>query len=356
MLQVVRRAVGVVCLAVLAAGASGGCATPPTGPPPLAPMVTTTPKPIEAGLVHFTAAGDYSSSTEARNVLAGIASARPNLHFALGDFSYDREGTESEWCDLVTSYVGADFPFQLIAGNHESDGQNGHIDAFAKCLPNRLPGLSGEYGRQYYVDVPADDPLVRFIMISPGLRFDDGDWNYDRGTKRYQWTESAIDEARAAEIPWTVVGMHKPCLTIGRYSCDPGEDVLNLLLSERVDLVLNGHEHLYQRTKQLAISRTCRAVSWSQADNACIADSDATLEHGDGTVIVTIGTGGNDLRDVMPTKEKAPYFAAWSGLNASPTFGFLDVAVSESRITAKFIRAGAGEFVDEFVIEANSGG
>ena len=71
------------------------------------------------------------------------------------------------WCDFVTSRVGAGYPFELISGNHESNGQNGNINDFSACLPNQLPGAVGTYGRQYYVDVPADDPIVRFIMISP---------------------------------------------------------------------------------------------------------------------------------------------------------------------------------------------
>ncbi len=45
--------------------------------------------------------------------------------------------------------------------------------------------------------------------------------------------------------------MHKPCLSLGEYACDIGADLTNLLLSKKVDLVLSGHEHIYQRSKQL---------------------------------------------------------------------------------------------------------
>ena len=57
-----------------------------------------------------------------------------------------------------------------------------------------------------------------------------------------------------------VAGTHMPCLTIGVYACPAGADVTNLLVSKKVDLVLNGHEHMYQRTKQLALGTGCTAL------------------------------------------------------------------------------------------------
>ena len=82
----------------------------------------------------------------------------------------ERPAAEQTWCDFVTDRVGEGYPFELISGNHESNGLNGNINDFSSCLPNQLPGAVGTYGRQYYVDVPADNPIARFIMISPSLR------------------------------------------------------------------------------------------------------------------------------------------------------------------------------------------
>jgi len=219
------------------------------------PRMAATP-----GTVHFTAAGDIAALTESAAVLSQIDSLDPDLHLALGDLSYGATGAEQSWCDFVTARVGAGFPFELISGNHESNGLNGNINDFSACLPNQLPGLIGTYGRQYYVDVPQGAPLVRFIAISPNLVFPDSTWSYGAGTPRYQWTAAAIDGARSANIPWVVVGMHKPCISLGQYACDVGPDITNLLLQKRVDLVLNGHEHLYQRSKQLAIRQGCAAL------------------------------------------------------------------------------------------------
>ncbi|WP_104083485.1 PKD domain-containing protein [Cryobacterium sp. Y11] len=299
--------------------------------------------------VHFTASGDISASAGAVATLTQVADIAPDLHFALGDLSYGATGAEQTWCDFVTAKVGAGFPFELISGNHESNGLNGNVNDFAACLPNQLPGVIGTYGRQYYVDVPQVNPLVRFIMISPALTYPDGVWSYAAGSPRYQWTANTIDDARSKAIGWVVVGMHKPCLSVGQYACDPGAALTNLLVNKRVDLVLNGHEHLYARSKQLALGASCGQLVPGSYSAGCVADGDNALAKGAGTVFAIVGTGGTPLRDVVSTDTEAPYFAASSGLNLNPSFGNLDVSVTPSSLTARFLPV-AGTFTDAFTI------
>ena len=309
------------------------------------------PIPAVAGELHVTAAGDYSSSTAAADVLARVGQLKPDLHLAMGDLSYGATGAEQAWCDFVTSRTGPGFPFQLVSGNHESNGQNGNINDFAACLPNQLPGAVGTYARQYYVDVPQQNPLVRFVFISPGIPFPDGTWDYAAGSARYNWTAAAIDGARSAAIPWVVASMHAPCLSIGQYSCVAGTDITNLLLNRKVDLVLNGHEHHYQRSKQLASAAGCAGLQPGTYNPACVRDTDNSLAKGAGAVFATVGTGGVALRDVNTADPEAPYFAAYSALNASPSHGLLDLKFTESTLSAGFV-ATDGAFSDAFTVGA----
>ncbi|WP_116449740.1 PKD domain-containing protein [Blastococcus litoris] len=303
----------------------------------------------EPGVVHFTSAGDFGASANTRAVLSAMDDQDPDLAVTVGDLSYGATGAEQQWCDLVTSEVGAGFPFELLAGNHESNGLNGNINDFSACLPNQLPGLVGTYGRQYYVDVPQVDPLVRFVMISPNLGFPDGQWNYPAGSARYEWTAAAIDGARSLSIPWVVVGMHKPCLSLGQYTCEIGADLMQLVMSKKVDLVLNGHEHLYQRTHQLGLRTGCTAVPTNTFDPDCVADGDAAMSQGAGTVFATVGTGGQTLRDVNAADSEVGYFAAYQGANRTPSHGFLDVRATADALQASFVRAN-GTFADAFTI------
>ncbi|MFD1211130.1 metallophosphoesterase [Arthrobacter sp. GCM10027362] len=328
-------------------------ATASPAPAPSAPASSGPPSsqaPAESS-VHFTAAGDFAATAQTKAVLAETARLRPDLSLALGDLSYGETASERDWCGLVTAALGPDFPFELISGNHESDGGDGDIREFVRCLPNRLPGLVGTYGRQWYVDVPRDNPVLRLVMISPGLDYpDSSDEDYTAGSPQYRWTADAIDSARTAGIPWVVVGAHKPCHSIGRYDCDLGEDMANLLVQKKVDLVLHGHEHLYQRTYQLGPGPGCPALAPDTATAACLRDKSGPFDAGAGTVFATVGTGGKELRDVDLQDPDAPYFAAYSATNANPAHGLLDVHVTRTELTAAFVPAGGGAFRDAFTI------
>ena len=302
----------------------------------------------EAGVVHFTAAGDYASTTNTDAVLDRIRLADPDLALALGDMSYGDPGGEPAWCDYVTSHLGAGFPFELVAGDNESGGQDGHINDFSACLPNQLAGLVGTYGRQWYLDVPQVDPLVRFVMVSAALPFPDGVWSYAVGTPRYDWTAAAIDGARANGIPWVVVGTHEPCISLGP-TCSIGEDLLNLLLTKRVDLVLHGHEHLYARTHQLALGTACPRVQLAY-DADCVVDGNAEMSQGVGTVFATVGTGGRSLTTIGATDAELPYFPALSHAGRTPAYGFLDVRATADDLTAQFVATNASTFTDGFTI------
>ena len=303
------------------------------------------------GEVHFTASGDFAARTQTTAVLNQIKTAAPDLHLALGDLSYGTTGQEEAWCNFVHATLDQGFPFELLSGNHESNGINGNINDFSSCLPNQLPGLVGIYGREWYVDVPQTNPIARFVMISPTLGFPAiGQYSYAAGTTHYQWTANTIDDARAKSIPWVVVGMHKPCLTLGEYQCDPGTALINLLMAKKVDLVLSGHEHLYQRTHQLATNAACPSLVPNTANAACIVDNDSAFTKGAGTVFATVGTGGTPLRDVNAADPEALYFAKFSGANLSPSYGSLDVKTTSDTLTAGFTAASGGPFSDSFTI------
>lgn len=192
-----------------------------------------------AGGFVFTAAGDYGSSKDTTATLDLIARSDADFNLALGDLSY-ADVPETEWCDYVRSRVGETFPFQLVAGNHEDDfGEDGHITEFAACLPDKMDS-AGNYPEEYYFDYRG---LARFIMISPDLTIDEKHYFYGDSNKHYDWLAETIDDARAAGIPWVVVGMHKNCLSVGAYYCNIYQELMSLLVKKKVDLVLHAHDH-----------------------------------------------------------------------------------------------------------------
>ena len=327
--------------------------TPSSSSPPSPSPNPGTPSgsaPPPGDAVHFTAQGDIGVGTGAKKVLDVVAGLNPHLNLALGDLTY-KAGIEEQFCDMVTSRLGADFPYQLVTGNHESDGSEGDIEKFVQCLPNRLPGLQGEYGVQWRVDVPEKNPVVRFILVSPGIDFRDGEpLDYSRGSERWRWTADAIDEAKSQNIPWTVVGMHTPCLSVGNYDCQAGQDFTNMLIEKNVDLVLSGHDHIYQRTHQLAQGRGCAELVPASFTAGCLADTDGSMVRGSGTVFATVGVGGVGLYNVKSGDPEMRYFASTSGKNLDPALGTLDVRATADELAARFVPAEGYTFSDSFTL------
>ena len=326
----------------------------------------------------FTAGGDHGApiGSDTRSSLQAIVDSGAVFHLALGDLTYTETGFEptdgtspSPWCSgddpnqNIKLIIGETFPFQLVVGNHEDDDfVDGYIGNFAACLPDRM-NSTGVYGAEYYFDYPQTDPLMRAIMIGAGNDVAGERYDYIAGNSHYQWLSDAIDDARLNNIPWVVVGLHKPCLTMGNKTCETGEDVMNLLIAKRVDLVLFGHDHTYQRSKQLM------CASSTAFDPSCVADdgADGVYSKGAGTIFLINGVfGGGGFTSIECADPERDYFvramggngASWDGQSCTTQRtgrGVSVYTVSPDAIQSTFVlteqQGGSGElFTDQFAI------
>ena len=310
---------------------------------------------VEAHQFSFPGAADYGSTAATASTLDGVAAWSPTFHLALGDFSYSDLSPE-DWCSMVRTHVPTSIPVEIVAGNHEDftpgpSGGRGTIDAYTGCLPDGLGGLTGEYGREYFFDYPPEQPLARFVMLTPGLVFPDGARRYTRGGPHFQWAASVIEDAHMQGIPWVIVGMHKPCLSMGVQRCGGTKDLMNMLLDKKVDLVLQGHDHTYQRTAQLALGPGCEALDPNQYQPECVSNRlPDGYTKGQGSVLVIVGTGGEAQTGIDPWGPAAAYFANGGGEPGAPVHGFLGVSVSGGALRAAFHPAPDTSFADEFTI------
>ncbi|HEV8623357.1 MAG TPA: metallophosphoesterase, partial [Acidimicrobiia bacterium] len=311
-----------------------------------------------------------------------------SLHF--GDMAYDQAAApyEATWCSFVHARLGDAFPYEIVTGGHDSDEgttkgaqYEGSIDRYVQCMPDRLAASSvggAGYGKEYFFDHPAGHPLARFIMISPSITMPDGttfDYSANPPSDHYRWLVDAIDGARAAGIRWVVVGMARNCITAGEKHCEIGPDVFNLLVERKVDLILQGHEHGYERSKQLASGPDCPAIPLGvPAPAACIADggSSGVYTKGAGPVLVIAGTLGIEQRPMYPQDPEAPDFVTLMGgschtgvysisdgaallrdgapCSPSRAPGFVKYTVSAQRISAEFVASTPRVFTDAFTI------
>lgn len=284
----------------------------------------------------FTAAGDYDGNSNTNTVLNGIKNSGAQFNIAVGDFRYDSQSSPAGWNSYVQGIVGASFPFELISGNHDASS----IDQYTASMPDRIGGIVGQYGKEYYFDYPPSSPIARFILTAPNEIY-----SYPAGSTHYNFVSTAIDDARAKGIKWVIAGMHKNCITSATKSCEIGADLMNLLINKRVDLVLQGHDHNLQRSKQL----TCAVIN--SYNSSCVANAGSSLTKGAGTVFIIVGTGGQGLYSINSGDPENQYFAATN----SNGFGFAKIVVTDTQLSYTYVRTAGSSFSDSMTITGTGG-
>ncbi len=353
--------------------------------------------PIYATTFSFGATGDMGSGSnfQANMKLIGaqsVISTNPfNFFLAEGDLSYAAVSV-SAWCQAVKDNInigagkptgdtfGNNYPFELLAGNHDDSVASALIDDFTRCLPNKIPNVvlspnySGptgttNYGKEYYFDYPATNPIARFIFMSPNLTMTNGgSYSYTTGSARYNWVRDTIDSARTAGIPWVIANMHENAVDIGTKGNTVGANLWNLLLSkdasgrQRVDLILQGHDHTWQRTYGLGVGQAgCSTFTFAGYNSSCVINASNSITKNTATVLALNGTGGNGLYTINSGDVESSYFGAWmgstSGSESKPaggngTYGLTRITISDSplKLTAQYMRASGGNYTDSFSI------
>lgn len=338
--------------------------------------------------VTFGVVGDHddASDPDAPGVFKAIGASGLDFFQSAGDLSYGSDAGVPAWCQFVKDTInvgagnaagnsyGENFPFMLATGNHETnENSNGSdIDTFTQCLPNQLSaqttlspnvgsGSAGSnYAKEYYYDYPATTPLARVIVTGPAIEFNaNGTYTYTQGNAHYNWLSDAIDSARSSGVKWVIVVNHKNFITTGSKSDQIGSDFFNLLVSKKVDLIVQGHDQTYQRSKQLALGANCTAVTTGTANESCAVDSDSDMVKDAGTVLLINGMGGRSPDSVSSSDSEAGYFAKIMGGNSSDkTYGFTKLTLTDTALSATFV-PGVGEtggFTDSFTISSQTTG
>jgi hypothetical protein len=273
---------------------------------------------------NFAALGDTNCNSNTEDVVADIQSKAPELVLGLGDYIYNDDSADC-WLEIVEPI---DNIMKIAIGNHET----GDI----------LTELMEHYGLtdQYY---SFDYQNVHFTVMA--------DYVPDEiGSEQYTFVQN--DLAKAASNPnidWIVVSHHSQKYASTQNYDIPEEREWNniyhpLFEQYNVDLVLQGHQHNYQRTFPIKYNSDTPI-------NPIITDRNTdTYTNPEGQIYLTVGTGGAALHSL--NGNKAPYIIT----TQDDVYGFLnlDVAVNSGGTTlvGTFYSNddGAGEMTDQFTI------
>ena len=309
-----------------------------------------TPPPANQVTLAFT--GDFGAlDSRGGTVLADIV-ANPDISalFIAGDLSYSEPTnnppwTEQRWCDFIHGYTGPNFPVEIGIGNHEDfDGPDGDMNAFNACMPDRLNSDLGPGG--YGINFAKDFGPATVIMTAADIQYPAGTtYTYGAGTSERTWLDGQVADAQA-EGDWVIVANHKNCITMGEKSCEIGEAFLDHLAAIGVDLVMQGHDHTYQRSHAI--------TDFVQNGTGTIADdgSDNTYVRDAGTVLVISGTTGRSLYTCTHTDTEAANFVThYCGEESTTMHGYSKLTITDTTLTQEFVRTAGPAFSDSFTIQ-----
>jgi len=219
----------------------------------------TAPKTGATDEVRLWVLGDFgnSSQTQAEVRDAVLKQARrPDVWLWLGDNAYSN-GKDEEFEKHVFDVYGKthfkNLPFYPIPGNHDYGGQRTNFDIpYFNLFTMPRAGEAGGVpsgSESYYA---FDYGNVHVVALDSYGKLDGTHMLWDTAGRQVEWLKKDL---AANKQPWTVVMLHHPPYTKGSHDSDREKDLVAIrenlvpiLERYRVDLVLSGHSHVYERT------------------------------------------------------------------------------------------------------------
>lgn len=300
----------------------GGVAPPPPPSPP--------PPPPPGGaflLGHF---GDSGLGSNYQGCLNRAAAIGIHALSHTGDFSYTTSSSGAAQFYNMMNATLPGIPKTGAAGNHDSN-----ISDYLNSWP-APGGYQGQHLVRGYIDLPVGAPLIRLLNVTPGVGEISGrfpDTNYSIGSSNGNWLRDRIREARALGL-WVDVSMHKNWIDCVSKGNEMGSSCMELLITEEVDFITQGHSHVYERSKQFMLPML-------GGTNATIRSPGPNYQKGGGPVILVCGNGGVGLRSFSCSDPDVPKFADGGGICGKAfyaEFGVTVLEVTPSMVQGKLYR------------------
>ncbi len=275
---------------------------------------------------NFAAVGDWGCTPNTKNTVNNIVSKNPALVLALGDYSYNTTSDDC-WFKIVKPIEDR---MKIAIGNHDHMAL-GEIYRYMSSF--RLT-------EQYY---SFNYKNIHFLAISTEIPF-------DVNSAQYKFVNNDLSKAASnPNIDWIIVYYHKPMYTIP--SKHPAIELLRstyhpLFEQFGLDLVIQGHNHNYQRTYPIKFDSVNPEYPIETSTNKTTYRD----PNGEGQIFTTVGTGGEDLypfKDQKDSKKGNNYYVKdYIG------FGILDVDITNNgkTLTGKFYADNSEKIIDQFTI------
>ena len=287
---------------------------------------------------NFAATGDWGCTSHTIDTVNNIVDKNPELILGLGDYEYYGDDADC-WLEIVEPI---DDKLKIAIGNHEVEGES-KLTQYMEHF-----GLS----KQYY---SFDYQNVHFTVMS--------DYVSDEiGSEQYIFVQNDLAKAAAdPNIDWIVIVHHDQeyASTANNLLSRANEwkEAYHPLFEQyNVDLVLQGHQHNYQRTYPIKYDSDT-PISPIMTDR-----NENTYTNPEGQIFLTVGTAGASLHSL--NGNKAPYLI----IAQDEVYGFLNVDIANNNNDRTTTLIGtfysnddddggtSGEMTDQFTITKSAEG
>jgi len=271
---------------------------------------------------NFAAAGDFGCSENARNTVENMEDKKPEVVLPLGDLSY--QSNANCWFDVMAPLKGK---IMITLGYHDVNDGEAKLDQYIKGF---------EIDKHYY---SYDYNKVHFLVMASESKF-------QNGSEQFSFVKQDLEDAsKNNDIDWIVVTIYRPLYTSpSKHTAEESMRAIYHPLFDKygVDLVLQAHNHNYQRTYPLTYNP-------EKASNPVISSGFTTgyNSNNDGVIFATVGTGGESFYGL---DGRAPFVAT-----QIDRFGFLNLEVKNGNphttLTGTFYDNKGDEIRDYFTIK-----
>lgn len=277
-------------------------------------------------------AGDWGCSNNSRKTAENIEDKEPEVVLVPGDLSY--EATPDCWYEIISPFASKT---KIAIGNHD-DIEDGSRENRIQYMD--LFNLTQSFYSFNYKN-------VHVLVMDTQLPFDVGSPQYDfvKGDLHITSMDASID--------WVFVMFHKPMYTspASHYASTALRDTYHPLFDAYgVDLVIQAHNHMYERTFPLKYNE--QNIAEPIINRTYNHMNSSFYARPSDPIFAVVGTGGHSLHN--PT-ESRPYVA----YNTGQDYGFLNIAIIDNgkNLIGKFYAnsrnttAGTADIIkDQFVI------
>jgi len=228
---------------------------------------------FDNGDINIVAVGDFYCNDETEDTIENIITVNPELLITTGDHVKD-EKTADCWIEMSRPIKDK---MKIAIGNHDRDSSK----IYKQITRNHnltTPYYSHDFKNIHFISLSTEHP-------------------YDEGSKQYEFIKNDLEKtSKNPNLDWIIVHNHKAFYST-RNDLEVAEELRNtyhpLFEKYNVDLVISSHNQYYERTYPILYNNE------DDQEPLISNDSESFYSNINGIVFLTVGTGGDELQDIV---------------------------------------------------------